>query len=1193
MPPARETVAERRARIAAEEAKAMALKQPDAVRERKLEVKDKEKAIQGIVADLVLIYPIESAETFRSEKARKELETREERRADLIYKLDKAGLMVQKCLSRDSKFMYIKVWATLERLIQKASQEGIEMLIRPETVTAKTTRNVRPQNFLQRLTPKCFNSADHSKECTYRDFEPDASDDFERKNGRLFSSLERQRLIYGILEGTVESGGAQQDLDELFSMKALSEYLWPHTSEKQELWYTWGAMDEVGPIRGSARTYIPDAFRVVFWALVLYFYIQSTMLPARAFDLACSLTLGVLLAVAGAVGMFNQPVHKVRDYFGEKTAFYFAWMEHYETYLIYLAILSLFAIAAGASDNPPLHPATEPGEIQMEHDRSLMSAYAKLIYCIVVAMWTTVYMESWKRKNAVLAYIWDVTDFEEEEDPRPEFIKSFKSGIWRATKEVEKGKTWWEDMGKKMHMKEGPGFFTDDGRFVEVEPEQGIVMEKQMYFPTEFRNKIVNFFAMPQLLLVTSTMIVGASTIMVFKFLVNVTEDYREHEFWGGGFGQQIPMLLSVIWISIMNQVYTKIAIWLNDLENYRTDTEYGDHLILKVMVFVFINSYITLFYIGFVKAIGYPLDLGDDGVYNDMCGFFPGTGGDAPWNGTAEKCGVKQGCFKYAQVKPLCAGRNGTECCNYGADTLKASHCKFVFIERDCTADLRLMMVSYTLLKQVYEGLLQVAIPMILTWINKCKLDKKMKQMEFEKATSKRLSSGHELGVWMSSSTAEDDGPPPPPPVEEEEEPPPPPPPPQGYETNYEEVKTAVPSPPPSPPEDPPPENPQYEGPPPANEMNLTPEYQKQLREEMAAVAVRVDNKTSIRDWLKKKPTIDDLPPDEARETFHKAIELELTEERFKGTFDEYLTKVSQFGYVSMWSPAFLIASIAAAVGNFIELRLDAIKVLQARRRKYEGAEDIGSWQDVLVLMSWIALPVNVLLLVFTSWTFRTFVIAPGMASGPCQPYGVSVDDSTFILQGSSLNGTALTANAYQAMLSPRSRFYGTNTTFLTKCEQNINDCWAPVGGVEWLPALDYLNEDSKSTVRLYNALCDADSPLHHPLHCRTCQGWKNETLFIQMVVLFIVEHILLIVKVFLAFVIPDSPKWVSDATARRVFHAMNSSPHGEHHDTDMGIVELNREELKKAELAKIKLLLNVPTPAGGASVGITSDRI
>ena len=109
----------------------------------------------------------------------------------------------------------------------------------------------------------------------------------------------------------------------------------------------------------------------------------------------------------------------------------------------------------------------------------------------------------------------------------------------------------------------------------------------------------------------------------------------------------------------------------------------------------------------------------------------------------------------------------------------------------------------------------------------------------------------------------------------------------------------------------------------------------------------------------------------------------------------------------------------------------------------------------------------------------------------------------------------------------------------------------------------------------------------------CARLRGGAMGSFFSLEVVLFIVEHILLIVKVFLAFVIPDSPKWVSDATARRVFHAMNSSPHGEHHDTDMGIVELNREELKKAELAKIKLLLNVPTPAGGASVGITSDRI
>ena len=115
--------------------------------------------------------------------------------------------------------------------------------------------------------------------------------------------------------------------------------------------------------------------------------------------------------------MFNQPVHKVRDYFGEKTAFYFAWMEHYETYLIYLSILSLFAILANASEASPVKEATTPEEIADE-SRQLMSAYSRLIYCLVVAMWTTVYMQSWKRKNATLAYIWDVVDFEEDRRPR-------------------------------------------------------------------------------------------------------------------------------------------------------------------------------------------------------------------------------------------------------------------------------------------------------------------------------------------------------------------------------------------------------------------------------------------------------------------------------------------------------------------------------------------------------------------------------------------------------------------------------------------------------------------------------------------------------------------------------------------------------------------------------------------------------
>ena len=98
------------------------------------------------------------------------------------------------------------------------------------------------------------------------------------------------------------------------------------------------------------------------------------------------------------------------------------------------------------------------------------------------------------------------------------------------------------------------------------------------------------------------------------------------------------------------------------------------------------------------------------------------------------------------------------------------------------------------------------------------------------------------------------------------------------------------------------------------------------------------------------------------------------------------YNTKVVQFGYVAMFSSAFPLAPVIAALHNFIELRLDAVKFLQARRPRYAGAQHIGSWGEVLSFMSWAALLVNVLILVFTSWEFRERVrLTHLIASQPC----------------------------------------------------------------------------------------------------------------------------------------------------------------------------------------------------------------
>jgi anoctamin-10/anoctamin-7 len=52
-----------------------------------------------------------------------------------------------------------------------------------------------------------------------------------------------------------------------------------------------------------------------------------------------------------------------------------------------------------------------------------------------------------------------------------------------------------------------------------------------------------------------------------------------------------------------LDEVYSRLAIVLTDLENHRTQSEYEDALVVKTFLFQFVNSYFTLFYIAFFKS--------------------------------------------------------------------------------------------------------------------------------------------------------------------------------------------------------------------------------------------------------------------------------------------------------------------------------------------------------------------------------------------------------------------------------------------------------------------------------------------------------------------------------------------------------------------------------------------------------------
>lgn len=61
-----------------------------------------------------------------------------------------------------------------------------------------------------------------------------------------------------------------------------------------------------------------------------------------------------------------------------------------------------------------------------------------------------------------------------------------------------------------------------------------------------------------------------------------------------------LPKIVLGIVIIVADELYSRLAIFLNDLENYRTNASYENHLIAKTVLFQFVNSFLSLFYIAF-----------------------------------------------------------------------------------------------------------------------------------------------------------------------------------------------------------------------------------------------------------------------------------------------------------------------------------------------------------------------------------------------------------------------------------------------------------------------------------------------------------------------------------------------------------------------------------------------------------------
>lgn len=229
-------------------------------------------------------------------------------------------------------------------------------------------------------------------------------------------------------------------------------------------------------------------------------------------------------------------VNAIKDYYGEKVGFYFAWVSFYTHFLMLASIIGFFAwVVLAVGGNDPNSPVS-------------------IFFAIFISLWCSFFLEFWKRRQVELAMQWGMVGYKQIAQVRPEFHG--------------------------------------------VDAKHPVTGDAYLYFPrNEYLKRVMQSSIIIGALIGLVLALVGG--IMYFKIIMYLTGDLLVNQLQLAG---TVASLLNAVQIQVMNFIYGQISIRVNDWENHRTEVAYENALTAKTFIFQFVNSYVALFYIAFVK---------------------------------------------------------------------------------------------------------------------------------------------------------------------------------------------------------------------------------------------------------------------------------------------------------------------------------------------------------------------------------------------------------------------------------------------------------------------------------------------------------------------------------------------------------------------------------------------------------------
>ncbi|CAI9723214.1 Hypothetical predicted protein [Octopus vulgaris] len=227
------------------------------------------------------------------------------------------------------------------------------------------------------------------------------------------------------------------------------------------------------------------------------------------------------------------PMDDIRAYFGEKLALYFSFLIVYTYALIAPAIIGIIYLIT-----------------------SWNNIYREAIFAVFNLIWTTIFLEFWKRFCSELTFKWGtLNEVVETEEPRPSF-----HGV------------------------------------LGTNPVTG---HPEPVYPKWKRQ--LRFYGVTVPVILLCLLIAFEAMLLYFQMQdwANLLYE-KDPSYLNYANMMCFPSIVYAVAVTIMNTLYNILIKKLNDYENHRLQSSYENHLIVKMVSFNFVNCFMSLFYMGF-----------------------------------------------------------------------------------------------------------------------------------------------------------------------------------------------------------------------------------------------------------------------------------------------------------------------------------------------------------------------------------------------------------------------------------------------------------------------------------------------------------------------------------------------------------------------------------------------------------------